>query len=104
MLNYKFNKRGHKYNAKRTEINGIYFDSKKEAKYYSELLIRKDILFFLRQVPFHLPGNVVYRCDFQEFHKDDTIHFVDVKGIKTKDFIMKKKMVESLYPIEIEVV
>ena len=99
---------GHKYHAKPTEINGIRFASKKEAKYYTELLIRRDqlkeVVFFLRQVPFHLPGNVKYVVDFQEFHADGTVHFIDVKGMKTKDFIMKKKMVEDLYPIEIEIV
>jgi hypothetical protein len=25
------------------------------------------------------------------------------KGMQTKDFVMKKKMVESIYPIEIEI-
>jgi len=97
----------HKFNAKPTTINGIRFDSKKEAKYYIELLIRRDqlkeIVFFLRQVPFHLPGNVKYVVDFQEFHADGTVHFIDVKGMKTKDFIMKKKMVEDLYPVDIEI-
>jgi len=97
----------HKYNAVRTELDGIKFDSKKEAKYYSELKLRQlagEVIFFLRQVPFHLPGDVVYRVDFQEFHSDGSVCFVDVKGIKTKDFIMKKKMVESLYPVQIEIV
>ena len=97
----------HKFNATKTEFDGIKFDSKKEAKYYYELKMRKmagEIIFFLRQVPFHLPGGVTYRVDFQEFHADGTVKFVDVKGMKTKDFIMKKKMVEDLYPVEIETV
>ena len=95
----------HKFHAKPTEINGIRFDSKKEALYYQNLLLRVkggDVVFFLRQVPFHLPGGVVYRVDFQEFHGDGTVHFVDVKGMRTKGYIMKKKMVEALYPVEIE--
>ena len=98
----------HKYNAVATELDGIRFASKKEANYYLTLKIRKKsgfVVQFLRQVPFHLPGNVVYRVDFMEFWADGTVHFVDVKGMKTKDFIMKKKLVEQLYaPIEIEVV
>lgn len=97
----------HKYGAERTERNGIKFDSKKEARYYNELLLRViagEVIFFLRQTPFHLPGNVTYRVDFQEFHADGTIHFIDVKGMQTKEFIMKKKMVEDLYPVEIEIV
>ena len=97
----------HKFNAVRTEVDGIKFDSKKEAAYYGQLKLRKmsgEIVFFLRQVPFHLPGGVTYRVDFQEFHADGTIKFTDVKGMQTKDFIMKKKMVEDLYPVEIEIV
>lgn len=97
----------HKYNAVRTDIDGIKFDSKKEAMYYRWLNLRVisgEIIFFLRQVPFHLPGGVTYRVDFQEFHSDGSVHFIDVKGMKTNDFIMKKKMVEDLYPVEIEIV
>jgi hypothetical protein len=97
----------HKYFAKQTELDGIKFDSKKEANYYKELKLRVksgEVLFFLRQTPFHLPGNVKYSVDFQEFHADGTIHFVDVKGMKTEGFILKKKMVENLYPVEIEIV
>ncbi len=97
----------HKYNAKKTEVNGIKFDSKKEADYCTELDLRiksGEVIFYLRQVPFDLPGTVKYRVDFQEFHTDGTIHFIDVKGMQTKDFIMKKKMVEDLYPVVIEVV
>ena len=98
----------HKYNAIKTECDGIKFDSKKEAQYYRDLKLRKavgEVIQYLRQVPFHLPGGVRYIVDFMEFHSDGTVHFVDVKGMQTKDFIMKKKMVESLYaPIIIEVV
>ena len=61
-----------------------------------------EVIFFLRQVPFDLPGNIKYRCDFQVFYKDGTVSFIDVKGMKTQEYIMKKKQVESLYPIVIE--
>lgn len=95
----------HKFNAVRTEVDGISFSSKKEAAYYSMLLLRQkagEVLFFLKQVPLHLPGNVRYVVDFQEFHADGTVHFVDVKGLKTEQYKMKKKMVEAIYPISIE--
>ena len=97
--------RKHKFNAVRTELDGINFDSKKEGRYYMELKLRMksgEILFFLRQVPFDLLGGVKYRIDFQEFHSDGTIHFIDVKGRRTEMYIAKKKMVEALYPIKIE--
>jgi len=95
----------HKYGAKPTTTDGIRFDSKKEARYYGELKLRVragEVVFFLRQVPFHLPGGVTYRVDFQEFWADGTVHFIDVKGMKLDKFIMTKKIVESLYPVEIE--
>lgn len=97
----------HKFKAKPTEADGIRFDSKKEAAYYTTLTLRQkagEILFFLRQVPFHLPGNIRYVVDFQEFHSDGTVHFIDVKGFETPEFKTKKKMVENLYPVEIEIV
>ena len=98
-------KRTSKYNAKKTVVDGFTFDSKKEAGYYCELKIKQrigKILMFLRQVPFHLPGGVVYRLDFLEFWKDGSVHFVDIKGYVTDLFIVKKKLVEALYNIEIE--
>lgn len=97
----------HKYFAESTTTHGIRFPSKKEAGYHDELLLRVmagEVIFFLRQVPFHLPGNTKYIVDFQEFHADGTVHFIDVKGYETAEFKLKKRLVESLYPVEIEIV
>lgn len=96
----------HKFGARPTEVEGIRFDSKKEARYFQKLRMREaagEVLFFLRQVPFHLPGGVRYVVDFQEFHADGKVHFVDVKGMETPEFKAKKKQVEALYPITIEI-
>lgn len=97
----------HKFGAVRTVKDGISFPSKAEARFYDELVMRQrggDVLFFLRQVPFHLPGGVRYVVDFQVFHSDGRVRFIDVKGLETPEFITKKKLVEALYPVEIEVV
>lgn len=97
----------HKFNAKQTLRDGIKFQSKKEAAYYDELKLGKqagEVVFFLRQVPFDLPGGVKYRVDFQVFWVDGTIDFVEVKGYETSEWKMKRKMVESIYPIKIKVV
>ena len=97
----------HKFKAQPRWEDRIRFASKKECGYYSDLKLRKyagEIVFFLMQVPFVLPGGVKYVVDFVEFHKDGTVHFVDVKGYATPEFKAKKKMVESIYPVEIEVV
>jgi len=95
----------HKYSAKKSEIDGMTFHSQKEGRYYQKLKLRKkegEVVFFLRQVPFDLPGKVKYRLDFMEFHRDGTVHCIDVKGMRTSGYIMKKKMVEDLYPVYIE--
>ncbi len=63
----------HKYRAIAVEYDGFRFDSKKEARRYNELKFMKNqgkIVFFLRQVPLHLPGRVIYRVDFQIFWAD----------------------------------
>lgn len=94
----------HKFRAIRTELDGIKFASRKEARRYRELrLLEKsgELLFFLRQVPFHLPANVKYVCDFLCFWKDETVTVEDVKGIKTPLYILKKKQVEATYPVSI---
>lgn len=106
-MNHFGRRQTHKFKSQRTELDGIKFDSKLEAKYYSHLkmlMAAGEIVFFLRQVPFHLPGGVTYRCDFQVFWSNGNVAFIDVKGMETKEFIMKKKLVESLYPVEIVIV
>lgn len=63
-----------------------------------------DVLFFLRQVPFELPGGVKHFIDFEVFFADGTVEFVEVKGLDTPMGKAKRKMVEDLYPIKITVV
>lgn len=96
----------HKYHAKPQKVDNIHFGSKKEAQYYGQLKILQqngDILFFIRQVPFHLPGNSTYRADFMEFWSDGNIKVTEIKGYETQVWKLKKKLVESLYPIKIDV-
>lgn len=94
----------HKFRAKPTELDGIKFTSKKEAKRYQQLKILQnsgEVLFFLRQVPFHLQAGVKYVCDFLVFWTNGLVTIEDVKGVKTDMYIVKKKMVEATYPITI---
>ena len=83
--------------------DGFLFDSKREAHRYDNLKILQgvEVLFFLRQVTFHLPGNTRYVCDFQVFWADGTVTFEDVKGVRTEVYKLKKRQVEELYPITI---
>jgi hypothetical protein len=97
----------HKFGAVRCERDGQKFPSKLERRYYDMLKLRQssgEVVFFLRQVAFDLPGGVRYICDFQVFLANGEIDFVDTKGRDTPMSIAKRKIVESLYPIEIKIV
>jgi hypothetical protein len=97
----------HKFGAKRTEANGRTYDSKAEARYAERLELRKragDVLFYLEQVPVRLPGKTKYVVDFVVFEASGDVRFIDVKGMETQVFKLKKRQVEELYPFEIEVV
>lgn len=100
-------KKKSKYNATPTIKNEIRFDSKLEATYYEwlcHLLRTKKIRYFLRQVPFTLPGKVRYIVDFQICMNDGQMKYVDVKGMMTDISRLKIKQVHDLYPVEIEIV
>lgn len=97
----------HKFKAIRCERNGIKFPSKLERSYYDQLRLWQKsgkVIFFLRQVGFDLPGKVRYFCDFIVFWDDGTVDVVDTKGRDTPISIMKRKQVETIYPIEIKIV
>lgn len=106
MKAFKVLQRQHKFNAKPVDDDGQHFSSKLEHRYYLHLkLLQKsgEVVFFLRQVPFHLVESK-YVCDYQVFYSDGTVRFIDCKGISTPIFELKKRQVESIYPVEIEIV
>lgn len=96
-------KKRSKYGAVRTEVDGIKFASKKEAKRYSELkLIRAD---FRTQVKFPLfvkerhIGD--YVADFVIGLPNGKTRVEDVKGFRTPLYRWKKKHFEAQYGIDI---
>jgi len=96
-----------KYRAERTFVNGIPYHSKREAAFAVKLNILRTvgkIKFYLRQVGFDLPGNVRHFVDFLVFYSDGTYKFIEVKGRDLPLGKMKRKQVESLYNLKIEVV
>lgn len=97
-------RRTHKYDAKPTEVDGFKFPSLREARHYQALKTLRSsgkVDFFVRQVPFHLPGGVKLVLDFMVFWADGTVTFEDAKGHATESYRAKKRMVEALYPVEI---
>lgn len=97
----------HKFRAKPQICDEKRFDSKKERDYYLKLKGSQkngDLIFFLRQVPFDLPGKVKYRADFMEFWDNGEVKVVDVKGYMTETAKIKIKQVKDLYNIDIQIV
>jgi hypothetical protein len=102
-----------KYKAIRTEVDGIMFHSKKEAKRYSELkLLEKagEISQLELQPKFIIEIEGIKICnyiaDFRYIDKKaqgnngqmGTTVVEDVKGVLTPVYRLKKKLVEALYP------
>lgn len=101
-----------KYGSKKVLINGIVFDSKKEADRYCELKFLeragkiKDLSLqhkFELQPSFKKNGKTIraitYIADFVYFDLERMVNVVeDVKGYKTKEYLLKKKMFEYKYP------
>lgn len=106
-----------KYNSVKIEVDGLKFDSKLEAKYYEQLKwleANKQILFFriqpryMLQEAFEKNGKKYRRIDYKadfEIHKlDGTIEVVDVKGVETEAFKIKKKLFEKKYPHKLSLI
>ena len=94
-----------KYGAKKITIDGHTFDSQKEADYYIELKMRlqaKEIKGFCLQSPFILASELKYYADFIVFNADGTYEIIDVKGFKTKEYIVKKKVFEDKFDLKIK--
>lgn len=112
-MNSRFRK--NKYHAKKTEYNGAIYDSKKEALFARKLdLLRKAlnpkdrVVEVERQPKFELlpaPNKITYRPDFKVKYADGRIVYYEVKGIKTRDFVMRVKLLKHFHPhIILEVV
>jgi len=98
----------HKYNARKTLLDGHNFDSLREARRYRDLklLERAGRIHSLRlQVPFPLEvaGEIIgkYVADFVYNENEEEI-VEDSKGFATPLYRWKKKHVETQYKIKIK--
>lgn len=107
-----------KYRNKKTVVDGITFDSKKEANRYIELKSLQDkgqIQNLRLQVPFELipscklpepvgrkktERGVKYYADFV-YKQDGKIIVEDTKGKRTPDYIIKRKLMLYIFGIQI---
>lgn len=96
-----------KYRNIKTEVDGITFHSKREAARYSDLklLERAGQIKDLRiQVPFLFELNDVRICKyFADFvYRENGKEIVeDCKGKRTKDYMIKRKLMKAFFAIEI---
>ncbi len=116
LMNHSIDYKQNKYKNKKVIYDGITFDSKKEGAYYLKLklLEEKGIINDLKlqkeyilQESFKLNNKtyrkISYKADFEYFSTiDNKIHVVDTKGFKTKEYLLKKKMLAYKYGIELE--
>lgn len=98
-----------KYHAIPTVIDGIRFDSKKEAKRYQELKLLErahQIRDLKLQVPFILlpkseyGRDIKYVADFT-YYEGDKFIVEDVKGVRTSTYKVKKRLLAEKYGIKI---
>jgi len=102
-----------RFGAFKVTINDILFDSIMESRFYVYLMglkKSKEIKKFERQVTFELQekfknkftGKTIlpinYIADFVVTDKDGYVFVVDVKGLETPDFKIKKKLFMHKYP------
>jgi hypothetical protein len=94
----KFTKKN-KYSNKKTEADGIKFDSKAEALFYRELLFRKKIgeikTLELQPKIYLSKAKILYKPDFFVIQSSGKEYFVDVKGFKTPVFNIKARLWQS---------
>lgn len=98
-----------KYNNRKTVIDGITFDSAKEARRYGELKLLQragEISNLNLQSEYELTVNwqkiCKYRADFEYTTKDGRKVVEDVKGVRTPVYQLKKKLMKAVYNIEIK--
>lgn len=99
-----------KYRAIPTVVDGIRFDSAAEARRYGTLKLLQDagkIAELRLQPPFPLVVNgqkiATYRADFSYVQGGQTV-VEDVKGIRTKDFVIKEKLVRALHGVTVHLI
>jgi len=100
--------KGNKYRNTPTEVDGIKFDSKAEARRYSELMLMMaagEIGEVVLQPRFVISINGTKICTYVgdfEYHRRGVRVIEDVKGVKTPAYRIKKKLMKAVHGIDIE--
>lgn len=106
----------HKYNAEKSVRGNICFDSKKEARRFDELrvLLKAGRISDLKLQPqftlqegFKTTDGIAvrairYYADFSYKDKDGNLVVEDVKGVRTREYALKKKLMQERFGIEVQ--
>ena len=115
-----------KYGNKKVIIDGIVFDSKKEAMRWKELCLlekasmirnlQRQVKFVLIPAQYELKGytktgkpiarcferECAYVADFVYQDEKGVFHVEDTKGFRTKDYIIKRKLMSHVHDIRVK--
>ena len=90
-----------KYHNIRTQVDGIGFASKAEARRYDQLMLQKragEIRAVGLQPSLVVAPGIRYVADFLVVDKDGRVWLEDVKGVETQTFRLKRRLYETAYP------
>ncbi|MEN2765814.1 DUF1064 domain-containing protein [Ornithinibacillus xuwenensis] len=104
-----------KYSNKKVTVDGHKFDSKREARYYQHLKLLEragEIQGFILQPRYILQESfkkygkthrkIEYVADFEVYLNDGSTEVIDVKGMITKDFAIKRKLFDKKYSMPLK--
>lgn len=95
-----------KYGNQKVWHNGQRFDSKLERQWWKNFELQRlagDIRAVIRQVSLPLPGSGRrMRVDFVVIELTGNIRWIDAKGYPTKEWLLKRDIIEQAYGIRIE--
>lgn len=99
-------KKANKYNARKTTVYGRTFDSKREAEVYLALLEQKQrgrivrisfqpsytLLAAFRDNEGKKQRPITYTADFFVAYADGHHEVIEVKGVRTRDYLLRRKL------------
>lgn len=105
-----------KYHSVKVKVDGMTFDSRKEANRYCELKLlqragkitdlRRQVRYILIPTQYDEDGKrLEYSCTYVAdfvYKQDGELVVEDVKGMKTDAYIIKRKLMLSVYGIRIK--
>ena len=96
-----------KYGNRKTIVGSSVFRSKREAEAFTLLQAREhigEIQQLRREVEYNLVVNGIHVCDYRAdftYLENGRLVVADAKGHKTKDYILKRKLMHAVHGVQI---